>query len=90
MVSLLRIDNSQVFMTAAEMIDNSDGSVSFRLQNGQFGGQEPNQYGVRNDNADNKQYQRASLVSDTAVVFQPLPDSAPFMYILVNGTTFPA
>lgn len=90
MVSLVRIDNSQVFMTATDMIQNSDGSVSFKLVNGQYGGQEPNQYGVRNDNVNNSQYQRATKINDTTVVFQPLSDSTPFMYILVQGTTYPA
>jgi hypothetical protein len=88
-VTLVKVDDGQPFVESAELVNNQDGSVSFKLPNGHYAGQEPNVYGERNDNAEPKQYQRATL-NGSSVTFLPVEGSLPCVYLLGAGTVYPA
>lgn len=89
-VTVIRLDNGQPFITQAELVNNSDGSVSFLLPNGEYAGQSPDKgYGVRADSTATQQYQRASL-SGNAVTFYPLAGYPPYVYLIGQGTVYPA
>lgn len=88
-VTLVRVDNGQPFVQSATRVQNSDGSVSYQLPNGQYAGQEPNAYGVRNDNPEPKQYQRASEIGNVTT-FLPVDGSLPCVYLVGSGTVYPA
>lgn len=88
--SLVRVDNGQPFVDSADMIPNSDGSVSFKLPNGLYAGQEPNQYGVRCIDIDEpKQYQRATLLGST-VTFLTRDGDLPCIYLCGQGKVYPS
>lgn len=95
-VRLVRMDNGQDFIPQAQLISNSDGSVSFLLPGGGFAGQEPGLYGVRHDQTDGssvpQQYQRATLAG-SVVTFVPLPPEGtdkylPMGYLAYVGQVF--
>jgi len=88
-VQLLRLDTGLPFIDMSTEQTNSDGSVVYLLPNGEFGGQAPGQYGVRADDKEAKQYQRARL-SGNLVVFQPLANFPPAAYLRVVSQVFPA
>lgn len=88
--ALLRCDNGAPFIADAELVVNDDTSVSFRLPDGSWAGQEPNQYGVRhdqNDGAPPKPYQRATL-SGSTVVFVTRPQDLPMIYLFGQGKAY--
>jgi len=87
--TLIRLDNGVPFVNEAEVVNNADGSVSFKLPNGQYAGQEPRQYGVRHDGPNTQQYQRASLSGSTAV-FCTRPEDPPYAYLFAQGQVYPA
>jgi hypothetical protein len=88
-VQLLRLDTGLPFIDAATEQTNSDGSVSYALPGGGFGGQAPGVYGGRNDNPEAKQYQRARP-NGNLVVFQPEAAFPPAAYLRVVSQVFPA
>lgn len=88
-VQLLRLDTGTPFVLAANEQSNSDGSVSYALPNGGFAGQAPGAYGVRNDNPEAKQYQRAK-VDGGLTIFMPEGNFPPAAYLRVSGQVFPA
>lgn len=87
--SLVRVDTGLPFVPLATEIANGDGSFSYQLPSGAYAGQEPNQYGVRNDNDEPKQYQRATK-SGNVVTFVPLDGALPCAYLLASGQVYPA
>lgn len=87
--TVVRVDNGEPFIDSAELVKNSDGSVSFKVGDGTYAGQEPNKYGERNDNAEPKQYQRATL-SGATVTFMPLADARPCVYLIGASQVYPA
>lgn len=88
-VTLVRVDNGQPFVVEATLETNADGSVSFRLPSGQYAGQDPAQYGARVDGPNTQQYQRATL-SGSTVTFLPHPEFPPYVYLIGQGTVYPA
>lgn len=87
--TLIRVDSGLPFVDSCTRVQNSDGSVSYQLPNGQFAGQEPNAYGVRNDNAEAKQYQRATESGNTTT-FLPVDGSLPCVYLIGSSQVYPA
>lgn len=87
--TLVRVDNGQPFVKTATIVNNSDGSVSFQLPNGQYAGQEPNQYGVRHDGPETQQYQRAQLSGNSAT-FLTRDGDIVCGYVCFIGKVFPA
>jgi hypothetical protein len=75
------------FIVATKVVNNSDGSVSFELSDGRFAGQEPNVYGVRNDNAGIGAYQKFTL-SGNLVISQTRPGDAVFVYTVAVGVSY--
>jgi hypothetical protein len=88
-VTVLRLDNGEPFIEDAQLITNSDGSVSFRLPDGKYAGQDPAEYGERADGDATQQYQRAT-VAGTMVTFLPHPDYPAYVYLLGAGKVYPA
>ena len=94
-VTVLRIDTGKPFIEVAEMESNADGSVSFKLPNDQYAGQDPAGYGVRADGPAKQQYQRATL-NGNAVTFYPLVKGdggilfPPYVYLIGFGKIYPA
>lgn len=90
--TLYRFDGGAVFMTGT-VVTNSDGSLSCELSNGGYGGQEPNAYGVRADQAPNtgapQQYQRFNLSGNLAT-FVTRAGDLPCGYLCAQGQVFPA
>lgn len=75
------------FIIAVSIVNNDDGSISLFLPNGQYAGQEPNAYGVRNDNSGIGAYQKftrqgALLISITR------PGDTMFVYSIAEGQAF--
>ena len=87
--TLVRVDNGQPFVAEATKVVNTDGSVSFLLPNGRYAGQEPDQYGVRNDSDSSQQYQRATQTG-SAVTFVTRPGDLPCVYLLGEGQVYTA
>lgn len=87
--AVYRVDNGAVFVADATVQPNSDGSVSLLLPQGGYAGQEPGQYGVRHDGPNTQQYQRATL-SGSTLVFVPLDNFAPCVYMIGQGKVYPA
>lgn len=88
-VTVVRVDTGQPFILSATLVSNADGSVSFQLPDGTFAGQSPDGgYGVRAD-GENSQYQRATL-NGSAVTFFPLEGYPPYVYLIGQGTIYPA
>jgi hypothetical protein len=85
--ALIRFDNGLPFVDEAALVTNGDGSVSFALPGGGFAGQEPNVYGGRDDNAEPKAYQRATLAGST-VTFVTRPQDKPQAYLLAQGRAY--
>lgn len=93
-VTVVRVDNGQPFIPRATLITNSDGSVSFQLDGGNFAGQEPwvvgqpSTYGVRYaDGPVCGSYQRAT-VAGQSVTFLTRPQDVPCTYLLGIGTAY--
>ena len=89
-VTVIRVDTGLPFIASAQLVKNSDGSVSFAVGNGSYAGQEPNQYGVRHDQTDGeppKSYQRAT-VSGNVVTFLTRPQDQPMVYLMGVGTAY--
>ena len=88
--TLYRLDNGAVFMTGT-LVSNSDGSASCELVNGGYGGQEPNAYGVRADQAPNtgapQQYQRFTLLG-SAATFVTRAGDEPQGYFCAQGQVY--
>jgi hypothetical protein len=87
--AIIRLDTGQPFVADAEMVTNSDGSVSFRA-GAVWAGQEPNAYGVRHDQPADQVpgvYQRAT-VSGGAAVFVTRPQDAPMVYLCGQGRAY--
>lgn len=80
-------DPQHAFIEDAELVSNGDGSVSFKLPSGSYAGQEPNAYGVRNDNAGIGAYQKATLTG-TVVTFVPRPGDLPCVYVCGLGRSY--
>lgn len=87
MVTLYRLDTGAVF-AQGDRVDFGDGSTTVTT-GGVFVGQEPNDYGKRNDNADPKQYQRGKLTGNV-IVYQPTDNSQACAYLWAEGEVFPA
>lgn len=92
--TVVRVDNGLPFIERAELVMNNDGSVSFKLENGKFAGQEPNQvgqssqYGVRYRDTDEcGAYQRATLTGNT-VMFLTRPQDVLCGYLLFVGKAY--
>jgi hypothetical protein len=89
--TLVRVDTGAPFVKDASLVTNNDGSVSFQLPAGGWAGQEPNQYGVRHDQAAGtgpaQSYQRATL-SGNMVVFVTRPQDEPMMYAFGQGRAY--
>jgi hypothetical protein len=85
--TLIRVDNGQPFVDEAVLVSNDDGSVSFQLPGGGYAGQEPNVYGGRDDNAEPKAYQRATL-SGSVVTFVTRPQDRPCCYLFGQGRAY--
>jgi hypothetical protein len=88
-VTVLRVDTGQPFILDAQLETNADGSVSFRLASGDYAGQSPIAYGLRQDDAFAKQYQRATLAGST-VTFLPHPDYPAYAYLIGQGKVYPS
>ena len=94
-VTVIRVDNGQPFIEQAQLVQNVDGSVSFLLPDGNYAGQDPQEYGARADGPATQQYQRASIdlqdggVGGT-VTFFPHPDYPVYVYLLGTGQVYPA
>ena len=88
-VTLIRIDNGEPFVVSATKVPQSDGSMTYQLPTGEFAGQQPNAYGIRNDNAEPKQYQRATESGSTAT-FIPRDGDTPCVYLIGVGQVYPA
>lgn len=93
-VTVIRLDNGQPFIASAQLVKNSDGSVSFALPEGGYAGQNPTAYGLREDGPNTQQYQRASL-NGNSVTFYPLAEQngtvyPPYTYLIGFGTVYPA
>lgn len=91
--TLYRVDTGVAFVANATVVTNSDGSVSFELTDGSFAGQEPDQYGVRHDQAPNtgapQAYQRATL-SGAVATFVTRPGDLPCGYLCAQGQAYSA
>ena len=87
--TLYRVDTGAPFIENATVVPNGDGSVSFELVTGGFAGQEPNAYGVRSDNAEAKQYQRATLSGGIAT-FVTRAGDLPCGYLCAQGQVYPS
>ena len=85
--TLIRVDNGQPFIAQAEKVTNGDGSVSFKLPTGRYGGQEPNLYGVRNDNDGTAAYQRATQ-NGAVVTFITRAGDEPMVYLIGEGQVY--
>ncbi len=88
--ALLRVDNGQPFVADCTIVNNGDGSVSFRTPEGLWAGQEPNRYGVRHDQPANEVpgvYQRATVTGGQAV-FVTRPQDAPMIYLFGQGKAY--
>lgn len=86
-VCVFSVNPDDPFIADAELVTNSDGSVSFKLRDGNFAGQEPNQYGVRNDNPAIGAYQKATLTG-SVVTFVTRPEDAPMVYACGVGKSY--
>lgn len=90
--TIYRVDTGAPFMTGT-LVNNSDGSWSCELVNGGFGGQEPNQYGVRADQSPNtgapQQYQRFTLMG-SAATFVTRTGDTPQGYFCAQGEVYPS
>lgn len=95
-VTLIRLDNGQPFVSRATMFNNVDGSVSFQLSdnNNKLVGQEPNivgqpsTYGTRYPDSDVcGSYQRATLAGNL-VTFLTRPQDIPCTYLLAVGQVY--
>jgi|GEM_PF-6122200 len=86
--AVIRLDSGHPFVDDAELVTNSDGSVSFKIAGG-WAGQEPNQYGVRHDDPSEVPgvYQRATLAGST-VVFVTRPQDTPMVYLIGQGKAY--
>jgi hypothetical protein len=87
--ALIRVDTGQPFVDDAEVVNNADGSVSFRA-GAVWAGQEPDQYGVRHDQPVTETpgvYQRAT-VSGGQAVFVTRPQDAPMIYLFGQGKAY--
>lgn len=94
--TVVRVDTGQPFIKRAELIVNSDGSVSFQLDGGLFAGQEPwltdpgapSTYGQRYpDMPTCGAYQRATR-DGNSVTFLTRPQDVPCVYLLGVGTAY--
>jgi hypothetical protein len=92
--AVYRLDTGQPFIERATLITNSDGSVSFQLDDLNFAGQapwivgQPSQYGVRYaDGPVCGAYQRASLFGN-CVTFLTRPQDNPCAYLVAQGQSF--
>lgn len=88
-VTLIRVDNGQPFVAQAEKVVNGDGSTSYQLPNGHYAGQEPNQYGTRNDSDSAGQYQRATE-NGNLTTFVTREGDLPCAYLIGSGKVYPA
>jgi hypothetical protein len=88
-VTVIRLDNGEPFIEDAQLVTNTDGSVSFQLPDGKYAGQDPEHYGERADGDATQQYQRATLAGST-VTFLPHPDYPAYVYLLGTGQVYPA
>lgn len=79
------------FIIADHVVANGDGSISFALDAAatSFAGQEPNQYGVRNDSTSRGPYQKF-LRQGALVTTVTRPGDQMFTYTLAEGSNFPA
>lgn len=75
-----------IFIQAEDLVNNGDGSVSFRTRDIYFG-QEPNAYGVRNDNNFPGPYQK--FTKDGAIVTTVTrPGDQLYAYVVVQGRSY--
>lgn len=86
-VRVFSTDPTKAFIDDAELVKNGDGSVSFKLPNGEYAGQEPNAYGRRNDNPGIGPYQKATL-NGSVVTFVPRPGDLPCVYVCGTGQAY--
>lgn len=90
--TLYRVDTGAAFMTGT-LVTNDDGSSSCELVAGGYGGQEPNQYGVRADQSPNtgapQQYQRFTL-EGSAATFVTRTGDLPCGYFCAKGQVYPS
>lgn len=86
-VTLLRLDTGQPFVEQAERVQNDDGSVSYRTPAGNYAGQEPNAYGVRNNNTSVGAYQKATERGNLTT-FVPRPGDLPCTYLVGEGRAY--
>jgi len=81
------------FIVADHVVSNADGSISFALDAAEtrFAGQEPFQYGVRNDSTGAPgSYQRFTRQGALVAVVMPPPNSPPswFVYTMAEGKVY--
>jgi hypothetical protein len=87
---LINVITGQPFVASCTLVQNTDGSTSFQLPDGNFVGQTPNQYGVQwTPSAENKQYQRSTVSGNTAT-FLTRDGDIPCCYLLVIGKVYPS
>lgn len=86
-VCVFSVNPDDPFIADALLVNNSDGSVSFQLANGSYAGQEPNAYGVRNDNPGIGAYQKATL-KGSVVTFVTRAGDAPMVYCCGVGQAY--